>query len=58
VCDIFYSFLVYMLGNCYVLAGGVKKDLFLQEHSSCKKGILGKLQLEKKEHGKEFLFFA
>jgi hypothetical protein len=27
VCDIFYSFLVYMLGNCYALAGGVKKEL-------------------------------
>ncbi len=27
VCDIFYSFLVFMLGNCYVLAGGVKKKL-------------------------------
>jgi hypothetical protein len=27
VCDIFYSFLVYMLGNCYVLVGGVKKEL-------------------------------
>jgi hypothetical protein len=24
VCDLF---LVYMLGNCYVLAGGVKKEL-------------------------------
>ncbi len=23
VCDIFYLFFVYMLGNCYVLAGGV-----------------------------------
>jgi hypothetical protein len=27
VCDIFYSFLVYMLENCYILAGGVKKEL-------------------------------
>jgi hypothetical protein len=27
VCDIFYSFLVYMLGNCYILAGGVKKEI-------------------------------
>jgi hypothetical protein len=27
VCDIFDSFLVYMLGYCYVLVGGVKKEL-------------------------------
>ncbi len=27
VCDMFYSFLVYVLGNCYILAGGVKKEL-------------------------------
>jgi hypothetical protein len=27
VCDIFYLFLVYMLGNCYILVGGVKKEL-------------------------------
>jgi hypothetical protein len=27
VCNISYSFLVYMLGNRYVLAGGVKKEL-------------------------------
>ncbi len=27
VCDIFYLFLVYMLGNCYILAGGIKKEL-------------------------------
>jgi hypothetical protein len=27
VCDIFYLFLVYMLWNCYFLAGGVKKEL-------------------------------
>jgi hypothetical protein len=40
VCDIFYSFLVYMMGNCYVLAGGVKRNLILQEHSSCKKEFL------------------
>jgi hypothetical protein len=27
VCDIFYSFLVYMLGNYYIFVGGVKKEL-------------------------------
>jgi hypothetical protein len=27
VCDIFYLFLVYMLGNCYILVGGVKMEL-------------------------------
>ncbi len=27
VCDIFYLFLVYVLGNRYVLAEGVKKEL-------------------------------
>jgi hypothetical protein len=27
MCDIFYLFLIYMLGNCYILAGGVKKKL-------------------------------
>jgi hypothetical protein len=32
--------------------------LFLQEHTYCKKEIPGKLPLEKKEHGKEFLFFG
>ena len=36
----FYSFLVYMLGNCYVLAEVVKKELFFAEHSSCKKEFL------------------
>jgi hypothetical protein len=29
VCDMFFSFLVYKLGNCYMLAGGVKKELVL-----------------------------
>jgi hypothetical protein len=27
VCDILYLFLVYIMGNCNVLAGGVKKEL-------------------------------
>jgi hypothetical protein len=29
-----------MLGNCYILAGGVKKELVFAGHSSCKKEFL------------------
>jgi hypothetical protein len=58
VCDIFYLFLVYMLGNCYVLAGGVKKELVFAGTQFLQKGIPGKLSLEKREHGKKFLFFS
>jgi hypothetical protein len=58
VCDIFYSFLIYMLGNCYVLVGWVKKELVFAGTKFLQKGISGKLDLEKKEHGKEFNFFC
>ncbi len=54
--DIFYSILVYMLGNRYILAGGVKKELVFAGTQFLQKGIPGKLPLEIKEHGKEFLF--
>ncbi len=58
VCDIFYSFLVYKRGNCYVLAGGVKKELVFSGTQFLQKRIPRKSPLEKKEHGKEFLVFA
>ncbi len=47
-----------MLGNCYVLVGWVKKELVFAGTKFLQKGISGKLDLEKKEHGKEFNFFC
>ncbi len=57
VCDIFYSCLVYMPGDCYVLTGEVKKELVFAGTKFLQKGIPGKIPLKKKEHEKEFLFF-
>jgi hypothetical protein len=45
-----------MLGNCYILAVGVKNELVFAGTKFLQKGIPGKLSLEKKEHGKEFVF--
>ena len=45
-----------MLGNCYIFAGGVKKELVFAGTEFLQKGITGKLPMEKKEQGKEFLF--
>jgi hypothetical protein len=47
-----------MLRNCYVLAGGVKKELVFAGTQFLQKGIPRKLHLKKKEHVKEILFFT
>jgi hypothetical protein len=58
VYNIFYSFLVYMLENCYILVGGVKKGTSFCRNIVPAKRNSWKVALGKKEHGKELLFFA
>ncbi len=56
VCDTFDSFLVYMLGNCYLSGGGGKKGTCFCRKIVPAKRNSWKITLGKKEHGKEFLF--
>jgi hypothetical protein len=46
-----------MLGNCYILVGGVKKELVFCRNIVPAKRNSWKVTLGKKEHGKQFLFF-
>jgi hypothetical protein len=57
VYDIFYSFLVYMLGNCFVLVGGVKKGTSFCRNIVPAKKNSWQVTLDKKGTWEGILFF-
>jgi hypothetical protein len=58
VCDIFYSFLVYMLGNCYIFGGRGKKGTSFCRNIVPAKRNSWKVNLEKKGKWKGIPFFC
>jgi hypothetical protein len=56
VCDIFYMFLIYMLGNHYILAGWIKGNLFMRDLNPCKKEFLEKYPWKKRNMERSSLF--